>query len=577
MRGNILIIDDSPIERKIIGQAIKKRFPEINIVEVENGLNISEKLIKNNIHLCILDIMMPEKNGFEVLKEINDDITLKEIPVIVCTGISDKEAIEKALNLGAYDYFTKPLSEENLKISLPLKAKNAIDLMKRKEELKKKESEIYNLAYRNSITGLPNKNMFKETLGALINEDKNQQESFAMIYIDLDNFKEVNGAFGHTFGDRVLNCLSKRLKKNEKENCKVFNIGGDEFVFLVKDKKEQGEVEILLQKLLKIIKEPIFVDNNVFHISASGGVVFYPEHGGSFDELLKNVDAAMYRAKESEKGSYCFFDKSIGQSVLNKAKMQSNLRKALKEKEFLVYYQPQFNCKTVGISGFEALVRWHSSELGFVMPMSFIEAAEDSGLIIPIGKWVLETACEFVRELNEIYSTNYEIAVNISAIQIFQEDFVSSVMDILEKTGFPAKLLELEITESAFLNSIGPTVKKLEKLQEAGIKIALDDFGTGYSSLSYLRELPISTLKIDKSFIKSIFESHKNRSLTSTIIKMGHDLGMELVAEGVETEKELIYLTELNCDKIQGYYISKPIPKGELLDFLKNNAKIILH
>nr|WP_241416137.1 EAL domain-containing protein [Clostridium beijerinckii] len=257
--------------------------------------------------------------------------------------------------------------------------------------------------------------------------------------------------------------------------------------------------------------------------------------------------------------------------------MQSNLRKALKEKEFLVYYQPQFNCKTVGISGFEALVRWHSSELGFVMPMSFIEAAEDSGLIIPIGKWVLETACEFVRELNEIYSTNYEIAVNISAIQIFQEDFVSSVMDILEKTGFPAKLLELEITESAFLNSIGPTVKKLEKLQEAGIKIALDDFGTGYSSLSYLRELPISTLKIDKSFIKSIFESHKNRSLTSTIIKMGHDLGMELVAEGVETEKELIYLTELNCDKIQGYYISKPIPKGELLDFLKNNAKIILH
>lgn len=285
----------------------------------------------------------------------------------------------------------------------------------------------------------------------------------------------------------------------------------------------------------------------------------------------------MYRAKESEKGSYCFFDKSIGQSVLNKAKMQSNLRKALKEKEFLVYYQPQFNCKTVGISGFEALVRWHSSELGFVMPMSFIEAAEDSGLIIPIGKWVLETACEFVRELNEIYSTNYEIAVNISAIQIFQEDFVSSVMDILEKTGFPAKLLELEITESAFLNSIGPTVKKLEKLQEAGIKIALDDFGTGYSSLSYLRELPISTLKIDKSFIKSIFESHKNRSLTSTIIKMGHDLGMELVAEGVETEKELIYLTELNCDKIQGYYISKPISNGELLDFLKNNAKIILH
>ncbi|NRZ15153.1 PleD family two-component response regulator [Clostridium beijerinckii] len=213
MRGNILIIDDSQIERKIIGQAIKKRFPEINIVEVENGLNISEKLIKNNIHLCILDIMMPEKNGFEVLKEINDDITLKEIPVIVCTGISDKEAIEKALNLGAYDYFTKPLSEENLKISLPLKAKNAIDLMKRKEELKKKEREIYNLAYRNSITGLPNKNMFKEILGALINEDKNQQESFAMIYIDLDNFKEVNGAFGHTFGDRVLNCLSKRLKK----------------------------------------------------------------------------------------------------------------------------------------------------------------------------------------------------------------------------------------------------------------------------------------------------------------------------------------------------------------------------
>lgn len=573
MWGNVMIIDDSPIDRKIIGQAIKKRVQNIKIIETENGQNISDKLLNNNIHLCILDIMMPGKNGFEVLEEIRNDITLKEIPVIVCTGISDKQAVEKALSLGAYDYFSKPISEEGLKISLPLKAKNAIELMHRKEELKNKESEIYKLAYRSTITDLPNRNMFKETVAALIKDDMSIDKNFALIYIDLDNFKEVNDAYGHAFGDRILNLLSHRLKENETGKCKVFNIGGDEFVFLVKDWNEHREIEMFVQKLLENIKEPVFIDNNVFYITGSGGVVYYPDHGGCFDELLKNVDTAMYKSKETEKGSYCFFDISIGQAVLEKAKMQSNLRKALEQKEFRVYYQPQLDTKTNRISGFEALVRWGSPEHGIILPHAFIKAAEESRLIVPIGKWVLENSCKFIKMLNEQSSADYGLAVNVSVIQLLEAGFVDSIMDMLNITGLPAGNLELEITESAFLHSTGQTVKKLEKLQSEGINIALDDFGTGYSSLSYLRELPISTLKIDKAFISSMFESNKNRSLTNSIIKMGHDLGMSVVAEGIESEKQQAFLTKMKCDKLQGFILSKPLAEYDVIDFLKNFNK----
>jgi diguanylate cyclase (GGDEF)-like protein len=568
--GNILIIDDSPIERKIIGQAIRKRIQDANIFEADNGLDIADRLLKSNIHLCILDIMMPEKNGFEILEEIKEDNCLKEIPVIVCTGISDKQAVEKALSLGAYDYFSKPLSEEAIKISLPLKAKNAIDLMRRKEELKKQESEIHKLAYQNSITGLPNKNMLRERITDLIKSDPCRRERFALIYIDLDNFKEVNDAFGHVVGDRVLSSLSRRLREKEEEDGNVFNPGGDEFVFLARDLSDRQDVQKLVRNLLENIKEPVLVDNNVFHITASGGIAYYPEHGVTFNELLKNADTAMYRAKEIERGTYTFFDNAIGQAVLRKSKMQSNLRKALEEQEFLVYYQPQLNTRTNRISGFEALIRWNSPEMGLVPPLSFIKEAEESRLIIPMGEWVLDTVCRFIKKLNGYFGSEYAIAVNISAIQLLQNGFVDSVLKVLEATGLPPGLLELEITESAFLHSTRQTAGKLERLQAAGISIALDDFGTGYSSLSYLRELPISTLKIDRAFIHSIFESRKNKSLTSTIIKMGHALGMELVAEGVETEKQQAFLAKLKCDRIQGYNLSKPIPESGITDFLEN-------
>jgi diguanylate cyclase (GGDEF)-like protein len=446
-----------------------------------------------------------------------------------------------------------------------------VDLYKKvtasEKELKRQQIDIYKLAYYNSVTGLPNKIMLRERIDNLLTADSNLSR-FAFIYMDLDNFKDINDSYGHTTGDKILYEIGQRLKQLEEEYIRVFNLGGDEFVILIERLNSNAYIESVVKEILYNIFLNMKIDGNIFNITASAGVAMFPDVGRSYTELLRSADTAMYKAKEKNKGSYTFYDKVMGDAAVEKIKMQNSLSNAMEKDEFVLFYQPQLKLKDGKISGFEALIRWKSKELGFVSPLRFIKIAEDSRLIIPIGKWVLEKACSFIKRLNEEEGSDYVVAVNISVIQLLQEDFVDTVLDILEKTGLQACYLELEITESILMNSVNSIIKKLELLKKSGIKVALDDFGTGYSSLSYLNQLPISVLKIDKAFISSISESKQNNLLTGSIIEMGHVMGIEVVAEGIENNIQLETLKELNCDKIQGYIISKPLPEEEVFNFL---------
>ena len=440
------------------------------------------------------------------------------------------------------------------------------ELAEANEALRAKYDEIRTLAYTNPVTGLPNKNEFKRVIQRYI--DEGRPEGFTILYMDLDNFKDINDAYGHAVGDELLKVVGERLRRCSIPESSMYNLGSDEFAAVLLGSVSRESAGEKADEMLLRIEEPLRVGGNTLHISASMGIVRYPEHGQDFDELLKNADSAMYRAKFNGRGTYAFFSAEIGSAVAERTKIQNNLRQALAKNEFQLYYQPQISASGDTLYGFEALLRWNSGDMGIVAPGAFIHEAEMSRLIIPIGQWVLTAACEFIRRLNGVFGTRYFVSVNVSVIQLLQEDYVDTVLGTLRETGLEPEHLELEITESCLLFETDLVIEKLRKLSEAGVSIALDDFGTGYSSLRYLSDLTANTLKVDRSFFNTI-ATEKGKSLVDAIISIGHSLGLSLVAEGVETTQQLASANGLHFDRIQGYLIAKPMPEDDVAVFVK--------
>ncbi|CAM4413783.1 ABC transporter substrate binding protein [Paenibacillus typhae] len=432
--------------------------------------------------------------------------------------------------------------------------------------LQTSEEKYRQLAYNDVLSGLPNRLSLAEALELFIKE--NAGGHAALFFLDIDNFKYINDTLGHTFGDELLVKVGERLLQLGDERSRHFRFGGDEFVILFQDNRGFSEVIKYAETLVQGFKEPFELEASIVHISTSIGIAQYPENGVNAEELLKNADIAMYKAKEAGKGTYVVYGRDMQQHFDERMVIESHLRNAIANQELSLHYQPLVDTASAEIWGFEALIRWNSPALGFVSPLSFIKIAEDCRLIVPIGEWVLRTACRFIKELNSQSKGRYHISVNISVIQLMLEDFTDMVLGILKETGLAPQYLELEITESIFMESFEAISSKLEALKEKGIGIALDDFGTGYSSLSYLKQLPITTLKIDKSFIDSI-DSPNNMSLARSIVTIGHDMGLNVTAEGVETPEQLAFLERTRCDKIQGYFISRPIPQKDVADWVK--------
>ncbi|AOZ93077.1 ABC transporter substrate binding protein [Paenibacillus crassostreae] len=438
------------------------------------------------------------------------------------------------------------------------------------ELLKQSQRKLHELAYHDALTELPNRVSLKNEFGRFVEQGVDIKA--AVLFMDIDHFKNINDSMGHTYGDQLLVKVSERLNSLSDGNQAFFRFGGDEFVILLTHIEGDDEVITFTEILIQSIKEPFVLSESQVHISASIGIAKYPEDGLNIEDLLMNADVAMYKAKSNHLGEYVFYNQKMQDSFNERMVIESHLRDAITNQEFSLQYQPQVNLHNGETYGFEALIRWNNPELGFVSPLTFIKVAEDCQLIIPIGEWALRTACVFIKNIHDQGYEGYRVSVNISVVQLMQDAFTSMVLTVLEETGLSPEYLELEITESIIMESLERNISKLQLLREKGIAIALDDFGTGYSSLSYLRQLPITTLKIDKSFIDSFLGRNGDISITSSIISVGHDMGLEVVAEGVELEEQLSLLKELKCDKVQGYFISKPIPSNEVVNWIESQV-----
>jgi diguanylate cyclase (GGDEF)-like protein/PAS domain S-box-containing protein len=438
--------------------------------------------------------------------------------------------------------------------------------------LKEYQKKLHELAYFDPLCNLPNKLSLTNELDRFFKSGAKGKA--ALYFLDIDNFKYINDTMGHTFGDSLLKSVSRRLMSLSDKHASFYRLGGDEFVIFLQNKGAESDITAYAEVLLKGLNEPFLIGDSSIHISASIGIAQYPGDGRNAEELLMNADVAMYKAKEKGKGSYELYGHSLQKSFTERMTIEKHLRNALSNGEFELYYQPQFQLQDGRVTGFEALIRWNSPELGSVSPLSFIRIAEDCQLILPIGAWVLSKACSFIKGLQLQGEGNYRISVNISIVQLIQEDFIEMVLGALQQSELAPEYLEIEITESIFMESFEAIVEKLDFLKSMGVRIALDDFGTGYSSLSYLKELPITTLKVDKTFIDDVPDQPGSRSLASSIVMIGHKMGLEVIAEGVEKAEQLQYLRTKNCDKVQGYFISRPLPEKEISGWLQQADKL---
>lgn len=434
-------------------------------------------------------------------------------------------------------------------------------------ELKEYQEQLRYMAYHDILTGLPNRLALYEDLSKVFADSADRKGT--LFLVDLDNFKFINDSMGQSFGDRLLKIVGTRLIQALNGAGSVYRFGGDEFVVYING---YGRAEELIGYALEItgsFKTPLQIGNSVFQITSSVGVALYPEHGSSPDELLRCADYALHSAKKTGKNRFAYFDQTMNEAFSEWKVVERHLRTALEKDEFHICYQPQLDLDTGRISGFEALLRWRSPELGDVPPVRFIKIAEDTHSIIEIGKWVLKNACCFIKEIHRSGSPGLSVSVNISILQLLQEDFVDEVMNVLFQLDLAPACLELEITESILMESYEIIGKKLRLLQHYGVRIALDDFGKGYSSLHYLLRLPINTLKVDKSFIDSIISEEKESTLAGQIISIGKGMGLCVIAEGVETKQQMDYLISHGCHKIQGYYFSRPLPERNIRTILE--------
>ena len=440
---------------------------------------------------------------------------------------------------------------------------------KSSQKIAQQQEELKHLAQHDTLTGLPNRLLFNDRLTQAMNKAKRSHTTMALFFIDLDHFKEINDSLGHEVGDLVLQEVTQRIIDSTRSDDKLARLGGDEFTVIVEGLEQGEDASYLAQKIVTILAQPIFVHKTKLYVTSSIGISLYPDDGDSVSELVKYADSAMYKAKDEGRNNYQFYKREMTELALERVIMEANLRDAIKNREFIVYYQPQVNAKENKIIGMEALVRWNHPILGLIPPNKFIPLAESTGLIVELDRYVMQTA---MSQLSVWYQKGYEpgvLAMNLAIKHLRQKDFFKMFTALIQTTHCRAEYLELEITESQIMTNPEAAIKSLKKLSALNIELAIDDFGTGYSSLSYLKKLPINKLKIDQSFVKGLPHDDEDAGIAKAVIALANSLKLRLIAEGVETEEQKEFLIQNGCDNIQGYFYSKPVPAEEFENLLK--------
>ena len=456
---------------------------------------------------------------------------------------------------------------------------NYVSIISDISSLKQSQERVEYLAHHDLLTDLPNRLLFNDRLEHALQRAVRHKTMVAVLFLDLDNFKAINDGLGHPIGDKVLRFAASRLHRLVREEDTVARIAGDEFSIILEDIVNTEDVATLADKIIDAYRSPFYIDNHELHVTVSVGISIAPDDGLDVTTLVKNADAAMYQAKERGKADYCFYTEELTVKALDRLKIENHLRKALINDELELYYQPQYELETGRLIGAEVLLRWLNHALGRVPPDRFIPLAESTGLILPIGEWVLTEACRQAKQWSDLGLDVGRISVNVAGQQVRHGHIVSVVKQALQETGLDSSMLELEITESFIMQQTEQAISTLAELRELDIALSIDDFGTGYSSLSYLKQLPINKLKIDRSFVRDIPTDKDSEAIVSAVIALGKSLNLEVIAEGVETESQCEFLRSRSCDEVQGYFFNRPMPTNEFTEVLKtyNKQEQVVH
>lgn len=559
---SILIIDDDPQIRKVLLELLCGSYECREVGSAEEALTL---LLTEKFALVLSDIVMGGMSGLDMLPQV-----LQRSPDTVVVMISGEQTIDRAIEAmraGAFDYLTKPFDLRHVEAAVrrALEHHKLRDTKRRYEEhleelVEQRTAERDHLTYHHALTGLPNRVLFRDLLTLAIAHASRNEQMLAVASISIDRFKSINDTLGHATGDRMLCGVAERLSRIGAEDDTAASCGGEEFALLISGISRTESVVRVAQKVQEAFKRPFNFDGRELFVTVSIGIGLYPHDGEDAQTLFQNTGIALAGAKQNGGDCYQFYREDMNDQALKRLGLENSLRRAVERDEFVVYYQPQINTGTSQIVGMEALVRWQHPELGLVPPVEFISLAEETGLIIPIGEWVLRTACMQNKAWQEAGFAPLHVSVNFSSRQFQQADLVEQVKRAVGDAGLDPRYLGIELTESSIMKDAELTIKTLRQLKETGVHVSIDDFGTGYSSLSYLTRFPLDILKIDISFVRNSTTDPKDAAIVRAIITLAHSLNLKVIAEGVETQEQLRFLSSLRCDEVQGYLSSSPLP-----------------
>jgi len=561
-RPGILLIDDDEQIRNLLKDLLCPKYECVTAGSAEEALAVLET---TNFAIVISDINMGGISGLDLVPLVH--LQAPDTVVVLISGQQGIESAIEAMRVGAFDYITKPFDNRHVEAAV----RRALDhhkllVNKRlyennlEELVRQRTAEVEHLAYYDTVTDLPNRLLFEDRLAQALTRAQRNRQILGTFFLALDRFKKINDTLGHAVGDLLLKDVAERVKHCVSESDTVARFDGEEFAILLTQVTGTEDLVEASRSINEALKPSFLLAGHEIYLTASIGISLFPFDGEDLGTLLKNAGAALYRAKMHGGDNYQFYTSDMNAQALKRLALESSLRRAVEHEEFVLHYQPIIEIESRKIVGMEALVRWQHPKFGLLAPAEFIPMAEDTGLILLLGAWVLRTACAQARSWQQAGCGDLRIAVNVSARQFQDKNLLDTVVQILSETGLDSTCLELELTESSIMQNAESAVKTMTELREMAVKISIDDFGTGYSSLGYLKRLPIDLVKLDRSFVNGATTDPDDAALVMAIITLSHNLRLKVIAEGVETEEHLRFLRLIRCDQAQGFLLGKPMP-----------------